>query len=84
MLTVQLVEEYLAKHIVAARLNIKHQNMIKQIFISLIAKDDAESFARISRLIAYCNEQLIDSNRPEPAIARIANKALSMLLSDVK
>lgn len=81
MLTTQLIEDYLAGHAVARNLEEKHLDILRRIFLSLIYENDTDSFLRVSELVAYCNQELKDSLWLEPAIARIANKALETLLA---
>ncbi|MCL7987117.1 hypothetical protein M8998_04080 [Sphingobacterium sp. lm-10] len=81
MLTAQLIKDYLGTHAVARKLEDKHREMLRKIFFSLIGENDTDSFLRVSELVAYCSQELKDEVWPEPAIARIANKALATLLA---
>lgn len=75
---VPLIEDYLAGHPVTSMLEEKHVQMLRSVFTSFAVQHDPDDLAGISDLFSYCNQELTSYEWPEPAIARIANRALEM------
>ncbi|PVH24547.1 hypothetical protein [Sphingobacterium corticibacter] len=78
ILIVQLIEDYLVGHPVTSLLEEKHVQMLRSVLTSFAVQHDPDDLAGIAVLLSYCNQELTDYKWPEPAIARIANKALEM------
>lgn len=81
-MTEKLIEDYLAGHTIARYLEERHMKMLDRIFLSLTYQSDTESLLCVNELMTYCDAKLTNYEYPEPAIARIASKALEIMLAN--
>ncbi len=77
-MTEKLIEDYLINHEVARNLEEHHIQMLRSVFRSFAVQHNEDHLYNISALFAYCNQELTSYEWPEPAIARIANRALEL------
>ncbi len=81
MSKLKIVSDYVFAHQVAGKMQKHHQELLLQILGVFAHESEKKALVNTSILMAYCNDVLVNPDFPEPAIARIAHKALDLLLN---
>lgn len=81
MSKLKIVSDYVLAHPVASKMQNHHQELLLQILGVFAHESEEKALVNTSILMAYCGQELVNSESPEPAIARIAHKALDLLLN---
>ncbi len=82
MINRRIIEDYLQSHAIVSKLEKKDAALLRRILMIFEKYHDSEFLERVDILMACCNTGLIGSYFPDTAIAKVATKALEMLLKD--
>lgn len=78
----RIIDDCLQSHALVSKLQKKDTALLRRILMIFEKYPDSAFLERVDILMACCNRELMGAYYPDTAIAKVANKALEMLIKD--